>query len=375
MGRYRPLRADIDLDALRHNYRVAQAAAGSGRCLAVVKANAYGHGAIECAHALADMAPAFAVAMIEEAEALRDSGIAHPIVLLEGFFSATEIALIAERQYWPAVHQAWQVDALLAATPSQPINVWLKLDSGMHRLGFSPDEAVAQWQRLAACPHVTGLHLVTHFATADGADDAAQRQYQQQRACVAEVVARLHALGYDVPCCLANSPATVRGDARGEWHRPGIILYGGVPCEERMPSVSLRTVMTLSSRLIAIRTLEAGEALGYSRGFVAPTRMTVGIVACGYADGYDRHAQEGTPVLVDGQRTRLIGRVSMDMLTIDLSTVEQPSLSSEVVLWGRSATGAALPIEDVAKGCSTIAYTLMTGISARVPRYYHASAQ
>ena len=375
MGRYRPLRADIDLDALRHNYHVAQAAASNGRCLAVVKANAYGHGAIDCARALADLAPAFAVAMIEEAEALRDSGISHPIVLLEGFFSAAELALIAERYYWPAVHHAWQVDAVLEAAPSQPINVWLKLDSGMHRLGFSPDEAVAQWQRLAACPHVTGLHLVTHFATADGADDAAQRQYDQQRACVADVVARLQALGYDVPCSLANSSATMRGDARSEWHRPGIMLYGVEHCDERVQPVSLRTVMTLSSRLMAIRTLNAGEALGYSRGFVAPKRMTVGTVACGYADGYDRHAQEGTPVLVDGQYARIVGRVSMDMLTLDLSTIEQPTLSSEVILWGQSAMGATLSIEDVAKGCNTIPYTLMTGISSRVPRYYHATGQ
>lgn len=373
MGRYRPLRADIDLDALRHNYRLAQARAGSGRCLAVVKANAYGHGAAACAHALADLAPAFAVAMIEEADALRDSGITHPIVLLEGFFSASELPLIAERQYWPAVHQPWQVDALLAATPRQPVNVWLKLDSGMHRLGFSADDAVAQWQRLAACPHVQGLHLVTHFATADSADEDSLRQYEQQRACVASVVDRLNALGYEVPCCLANSPATVRGDARGGWHRPGIILYGAAPCDVALQQVALKTVMTLRSRLIAIRTLNAGEPLGYGRGFIAPHTMTVGIVACGYGDGYDRHAQEGTPVLVDGQRTRIIGRVSMDMLTIDLTSIQQPTLESEVVLWGQAANGIKLPIDDVARGCSTIAYTLMTGVSARVPRYYHRS--
>lgn len=373
MGRYRPLRADIDLEALRHNYQLAQAQAGDGQCLAIVKANAYGHGAIACAHALADLAPAFAVAMIEEAEALRDSGITHPIILLEGFFSADELPLIAKRQYWPAVHQTWQVDALLAAQPVKPINAWLKLDSGMHRLGFSPDEAVVQWQRLAACPHVQGLHLITHFATADGADPAAQLQYDQQRACVAQVIKRLNALGYDVPCCLANSPATVRGNARGAWHRPGIILYGASPCEDDVPPANLQTVMTLRSRLIAIRTLEAGEPLGYGRGFIAPVRMTVGIVACGYGDGYDRHAQEGTPVLVDGQRSRIIGRVSMDMLTIDLTSIQQPTLESEVVLWGQAANGIKLPIDDVARGCSTIAYTLMTGVSARVPRYYHRS--
>lgn len=373
MGRYRPLRADIDLEALRHNYQLAQAQAGNGRCLAVVKANAYGHGAAACAHALADLAPAFAVAMIEEAEALRDSGISHPIVLLEGFFSAAELPLIAERQYWPALHQAWQVEALLAAQPTKPINAWVKLDSGMHRLGFSPDEAVAQWQRLAACPHVEGIHLITHFATADGADSKAQKQYNQQRACVAQVAERLTALGYEVPCCLANSPATVRGNARGDWHRPGIILYGASPCDAEISSVSLQTVMTLRSRLIAIRTLEAGEPLGYGRGFIAPTRMTVGVVACGYGDGYDRHAQEDTPVLVDGQRSRIIGRVSMDMLTIDLTSIDNPTLESDIVLWGQAANGTVLPIDEVARGCGTIAYTLMTGVSARVPRHYHRS--
>ena len=373
MGRYRPLRADIDLDALRHNYRLAQAQAGSGRCLAVVKANAYGHGAAACAHALADLAPAFAVAMIEEADALRDSGITHPIVLLEGFFSAAELPLIAEQGYWPAVHQAWQVDALLAARPAQPVNAWLKLDSGMHRLGFSADEAVAQWQRLAACPHVQGLHLITHFATADGADEAAQQQYERQRACVTDVVERLNALGYEVPCCLANSPATVRGNARGAWHRPGIILYGAAPCDPKVQSVSLKTVMTLRSRLIAIRSLAAGEPLGYGRGFIAPHAMTVGIVACGYADGYDRHAREGTPVLVDGQRSRIVGRVSMDMLTIDLTDIVAPTLDSDIVLWGRAEDGTVLAVDEVAQGCDTISYTLMTGVSARVPRRYHRS--
>ena len=371
MGRYRPLRADIDLDALRHNYRLAQAYAGEGRCLAVVKANAYGHGAAACAHALSDLAPAFAVAMIEEAETLRDSGITHPIVLLEGFFCAAELPLINERGYWPAVHQEWQVDALLSARPSRSFNVWLKLDSGMHRLGFSAADAVTQWKRLAACPHVQGLHLVTHFATADGADEQAQRQYEQQRACVVEVVERLKALGYDVPCCLANSPATVRGNARGSWHRPGIILYGASPCDAASQHLSLNNVMTLRSRLIAIRTLDAGEPLGYGRGFVAPHAMTIGVVACGYGDGYDRHAKEGTPVLVDGQRTRLIGRVSMDMLTIDLSGIENPTLDSDVVLWGEAAEGTVLSVDEVAQWCDTISYTLMTGIAARVPRYYH----
>ena len=370
MGRFRPLKADIDLGALRYNYRNAVVRAGGAHCLAVVKANAYGHGATECAQALSDLAPAFGVASIEEADALRDSGVVQPIVLLEGFFSIEEIPLMAARHYWPVVHEAWQVNALLAASLSHSINVWLKLDSGMHRLGFSPDALVRHWSELAACPHVTGMHLISHFATADGADERSRQQYAQQRACISGVVTQLKAQGYGVPLSLANSPATLCGNAPGAWHRPGIMLYGGAPSSAPEYQIPLAPVMTLRSQLIAIRDVPQGEALGYGGSFVTERPLRVGIVACGYGDGYDRHARTGTPVLVNGQRTRIIGRVSMDMLSVDITDIEGAMLGSEVVLWGQSITGAVLAIDDVARGCDTIAYTLMTGVSMRVPRDY-----
>lgn len=361
----RPLRAVIDLAALRHNYRQAAQCAPQAKLLAVLKANAYGHGAVACAHALADNAPAFGVACIEEALALRESGIRRPIALLEGLFDLEELLLIEREQLWPVLNQVWQVDAILNMRPQAPITVWLKLDSGMHRLGLSPEAFLVQWRRLAACPHVTGVHLVTHFATADGDTEHEQHYYHRQRQCAEHVASRLRQEGHVVPTCLANSPATLSGLAAGQWHRPGVMLYGVDPRIKQSPSHVLKPVMTLESRLIAIRDIAAGESVGYGGRYVAPHTMRIGVVACGYGDGYDRHAREGTPVLVDGELAQVVGRVSMDMLTVDLSQVPAPSLESRVVLWGDN-----LPIETVAAHCETISYTLMTGVAQRVPRIY-----
>lgn len=364
----RPLHAVIDLEALRHNYRLARDLAPASRALAVIKADAYGHGAVACAQALEGLAPAFAVACLEEAERLREAGIATPIVLLEGIFSADELARVDALGLWTAVHSDWQVDALLAHRPRHPIPTWLKVDTGMHRLGFPPERATAIWERLAAAPeHVTDLHLMTHFATADALDPG---YFAQQMQHVDRLAARLGA-----PTCLANSPATLAWPrAHGTWNRPGVMLYGSNPLEgENDAARELRPVMTLRSEIIAVRDIERGEPVGYGGRWIASRRSRIGVIAVGYGDGYDRHAADGTPVLVDGQRCALAGKVSMDMATVDITEVPEAGIGSRVVLWGRDDSGEVLSVDEVAAHCDTISYTLLTGILPRVPRHYRAA--
>lgn len=362
----RPLVAHIDLDALRHNYRLACELAPNSRSVAVLKADAYGHGAARCARALQDEAPAFAVAAIEEAVQLRKSGIEAPIVLLEGIFSPDELELVDELGLWMAIHSPWQLEAALAHHPRRPIPVWLKVDSGMHRLGFAPQDAEAAWQRLRDAPdRVTDLHLMSHFATADLGDS---RYFRRQHAVLQTLAERL-----DAPLCLANSPTVLaHPEGHGDWNRPGVMLYGSDPLELSCDaSRRLRPVMSLRTEIIAVRELESGEPVGYGGRFITPGRARIGVVACGYGDGYDRHAIDGTPVLVDGQRTTIAGKVSMDMLTVDLTHLPDAGIGSEVVLWGTSRHGSELSVDEVARHCDTISYTLLTGVLPRVPRRYN----
>lgn len=361
----RPLVADINLDALRHNYQLACRCAPQSRSVAVIKADAYGHGAVACAKALEDQAPVFAVACIEEALTLRQGGITQPIVLLEGIFSADELALVDTHGFWIAVHTQWQVDALLAATPRQPIPVWLKVDSGMHRLGFAIEQAASLWRQLSAASSVASLHLMSHFASADSHDN---RYFNQQMSRLQTLASELAA-----PLCLANSPATLAWPiAHGDWNRPGVMLYGSDPLEvANEVTQQLQPVMTLRSEIIALREIEEGEPVGYSGRWRAPRRSRIAVVACGYGDGYDRHAQDGTPVLVNGQHCAIAGKVSMDMLTVDVTDVLNATIGSEVILWGRASSGEVLPVDEVARHCDTISYTLLTGVLPRVPRRYH----
>ncbi|MCP1314726.1 alanine racemase [Halomonas sp. 707D7] len=360
----RPLAAHIDLDALRHNYRIAADCAPQSRSVAVIKADAYGHGALACARALEPLAPALAVASIEEALALRAGGITRPVVLLEGFFDADELALIDEHGFWVSVHSDWQVEALLAFTPRRPIPVWLKVDSGMHRLGFEPARVERVWRRLAAASQVGELHLMSHFATADAGDSG---YFETQLETVKALSRTLEA-----PLCLANSPATLaHRAAHGAWNRPGVMLYGSNPLEvDNAIATSLRPVMSLRSQIISLREIAAGEPVGYGGRWRAARPSKIAVVAAGYGDGVDRHAADGTPVLVDGQRCAIVGRVSMDMLTVDVTEVASAAIGSEVVLWGESAGGARLSVDEVARHCDTISYTLLTGVLPRVPRYY-----
>lgn len=382
----RPLVAEINLSALRHNYQLAVQQAASPLVMAVIKANAYGHGAVQVAQALTDLTPAFGVSCIEEAEELRLAGISNTLVLLEGFFSGNELPLIIKQGYELVIHSPWQLQELLnfftnqtqqLAKPAQ-LNLWLKVDSGMHRLGFSPAEVKVAYQQLKARPEVGQLTLISHLACADELTNPVTQQQLQ-------VVGSLQQqLGCAVS--LANSPATLAWPETFQGYlRPGLMLYGvspfastQQPCEQPQSldssqvnsglyylSQQLQSVMTLKTRLISIKEVPAGAAVGYGGRFITQRPTKIGVAACGYGDGYPRQAQDGTPVLVDGHLCELAGRVSMDMLTIDLSNCPQAHIGSEVILWG-----GALPVNKVAKYCSTISYTLLTGVMQRVKRIY-----
>jgi alanine racemase len=349
----RPLRASIDLSALSHNLDVARHHARDARVLAVIKANAYGHGLLRAAGALRQ-ADGFAVLGLEEAIALRDAGHTQPILLLEGVFDAGELPEVARHRLTPVIHAPHQLDMLAQAGPESPREMFVKINTGMNRLGFSPAELPAVLGRLRTLPAAGQLTLMTHFARADE-DDGIAQQLTVFRNCTA---------GLGLPVSLANSAALLRDpETVGDWVRPGIMLYGASPFPGKTGTqLGLRAAMTLASRLIAVRQLRPGDPVGYGGTFTADRPMRLGVVACGYADGYPRHAGTGTPILVEGARTRTLGRVSMDMLCADITALPQADVGSEVVLWGEG-----LPAEEVAAAAGTIAYELFTHLGPRVP--------
>ena len=356
----RPARALIDLQALRHNYQLAREVTGA-KALAVIKADAYGHGAVRCAQALEADADGFAVACIEEALELRDAGIRAPILLLEGFFEADELPLIVEHDFWCVVHSLWQLDAIEQATLAKPIQVWLKLDTGMHRVGLHPSEYKNAYQRLQASGKVAKIVLMSHFARADELDSL--RSVEQ----VAVFLAARDDLSAEVS--LRNSPAILGWPSvPSDWVRPGLMLYGATPFEQDHPlAARLQPVMTVESKVICVRELPAGEPVGYGAKFITPKPMRIGVVAMGYADGYPRHAPTGTPVLVAGQRSQLLGRVLMDMLCIDLTDVPDAGLGSTVELWGKNILAS-----ELAEKAETIPYQIFCNLK-RVPRLYSGS--
>ena len=355
----RKVRADIHLDAIVHNYRLAKAQAPTTMAAAIVKANAYGHGAVPVARALANDADAFGVACIEEAMELREAGLRQPIILLEGFFDADELPLIAEHGFWPALHSEHQERWLEQFSSPARFPVWLKLDTGMHRLGVAPDQVESLVARLRQCEVVSEVLLMTHFARSD---EPSLPMTRDQLGCFDRVAAQL-GLG----ASLSNSAAVMAWpEAHRQWLRPGIMLYGATPFGESNPVADqLRAGMTLSSEIIAVREVPAGETVGYGATFSCDRTRRIGTVAMGYGDGYPRHARNGTPVLVEGVRTSLAGRVSMDMLTVDLTDIPQADIGSRVELWGQR-----LPVSEVAQWCDTIPYTLLTCLTPRVPRVY-----
>jgi len=349
----RPATAVIDLAALRHNLAEARRRAPGSRVVAVVKANGYGHGAARLLPALgaADM---LGVACLEEAVALREAGAKPPMLLLEGVFEAEELETCARLGCEVAVHEPGQVRMLELARLERPLTVWLKVDSGMGRLGFRPEEAPAVRQRLADCAAVApGIRVMSHFASADEpGDEGTPRQ-----------LAMLAALDLPGERSYANSAGVIGWPvAHGDWVRPGIMLYGVSPMAGRTgPEEELKPVMTLTTRLIAVKELRSGEPVGYGATWRAERATRIGIAAIGYGDGYPRHAASGTPVRVEGRPAVLAGRVSMDMVAIDLGRDSEAEVGASVLLWGEG-----LPIEIVARHAGTIGYELLCGITGRV---------
>jgi len=349
----RPIVARISPAALAHNLNVARRRAPSAQMMAVIKAAGYGHGLLRAAQAMS-AADAFAVCELDAAVRLREAGFRQRIVLLEGFFSAAELPVFCAHRFTPVLHQQEQID-LLAATPLPlRLDALVKVNTGMNRLGGAPARAHDALAALEAIPWVGALTLMTHFACADEPGGI-----ETQLARFGEVCARTP----DLPRSLANSAALL-ADARthAAWVRPGIMLYGASPFAHRSAQeLGLAPAMTLASEIIAVQTLEPGAAVGYGATFRAETAMRIGIVACGYADGYPRHAPNGTPVLVDGMRVPLAGRVSMDMLAVDLTHAPAAQVGSPVVLWGEG-----LPADEVARHAGTIAYQLFCAVAPRV---------
>ena len=358
----RPIQATVHLSALRHNLMRARQAAPDAQVWAVVKANAYGHG-IERVFDGLRAADGFALLDLEEAARVRALGWRGPILLLEGVFEARDLELCSRLGLWHTVHCDEQIDMLALHKTHEPHRVFLKMNSGMNRLGFTPERYRSAWTRLNALPQVDEISLMTHFSDADG-DKGIARQ-----------MTRFTEATRDLPGerSLSNSAATLRhaheAAVRADWIRPGIAVYGSSPDfpQHSASHWGLQPAMSLNARIIAVQSLQVGDSVGYGSSFVADRPMCIGVVACGYADGYPRICPTGTPVLVDGAPSRTVGRVSMDMLTVDLTDLPAAGWGSTVTLWGQAASGAVLCIDDVAQAAGTVGYELMCALAQRVP--------
>ena len=355
----RATRAEINLAALKHNLQVAQQAVPNSRQMAIIKANGYGHGIVEVARALRNT-DAFGVATLDEAINLREGGIYHPIVLLEGFTRATELPLIHAYDLECVIHHKSQV-SILEKTNDKPVKIWLKIDTGMHRLGFEVSEAQKTYERLSDCASVIKpIRLMTHLANADDRND------QNTEEQCESFTSAIKSLG-NVETSIANSAGILGWPiSHTNWVRPGIMLYGVSPFTDSLGEQhKLKPVMTLQSELIGIKQLKKGDRVGYGGTYTCDADMTVGVVAIGYGDGYPRHARTGTPVLVNDTTVQLVGRVSMDMVTVDLSKCPSAKIGDAVTLWGEG-----LPVETIASNANTIGYELLCGVTQRVVYNY-----
>ena len=360
----RPILATIHTAALRNNIQRARRAAPDAKVWAVVKANAYGHG-IERVFEGLRSADGFALLDLDEAARVRKLGWRGPILLLEGVFEQRDLELCSRLGLWHTVHCDEQIHMLATHKTEMPHRVFLKMNSGMNRLGFAPHQYRAAWTRLNALPQVEEISLITHFSDADGAKG------------IEEQLRIFNTTTQDLPGerSLANSAALLRHriPAAADWVRPGIALYGSAADfpEHSYADWQLLPTMTLSSKIIAVQAINTSATVGYGSIFKADKPMTIGVVACGYADGYPRHCSTGTPVLVQGMRTRMVGRVSMDMITVDLEPLilagVEVGVGSEVTLWGNASKGAVLAIDEIAQAGGTVGYELMCALAQRVP--------
>lgn len=354
----RALKASFHSAAFSSNLKRVKSYSPNSKVMAVLKANAYGHGLIEAARALND-ADGFSVLTLSEAIELREHGFTQHLLLLEGFFKPYEVKICSLMGIGAVIHHAQQIDYINQVKPVKPIDVHLKVNTGMNRLGFMPKDVDLILKQLEESPYINKIVIMTHFSDADG-----EKGVASQLACFNEIK------GIDIyERSVANSAAIIKyPETHFEWVRPGIMLYGASPFDDKTGNdFQLKPVMSLRSEIIAIQTLEESQSVGYGSVFTAPHKMTVGIVACGYADGYPRHAPSGTPLMVDGVITQTVGRVSMDMLYVDLSSLPNAGVGSSVELWGKGVL-----VDEVARQSHTVGYELLCAISAsnRVPMEY-----
>ncbi len=360
----RPIRAEVSLSALRHNYALAKSTAPKSKVFAVVKANAYGHGVERVAKALKD-ADGFATLELDSAVKLRSLKVKSPILMLEGFFEEKELPLFAQHGLASAVRDIEQIKMLATAELLKPVDAFLKFNTGMNRLGLDPPLTGYAMSTAATNTNFGAITLMTHFASADGKEGVAAQlaRFEEIVKAAKPVFAQK---GFQQS--IANSAALLRyPETRRDWVRPGIMVYGSSPFADRTAAMlGLKPAMTLRSEIIGVQALQPGDTVGYGGIFTAKKKMRIGIVACGYADGYPRHApgsnEEGTPVIVSGKRTRTVGRVSMDMLVVDITDLPHVQLGAPVTLWG----GDELPVDEVAHACGTVGYELLCAVAPRV---------
>ncbi|MCW8886462.1 MAG: alanine racemase [Motiliproteus sp.] len=355
----RPARAIVNLNAIRHNYQTAKSLIPNAKATAIVKANAYGHGAVAVAQALASEADAFGVACLEEALELRQAGITNPILLLEGFFEAEELEAIDQYDLETAIHNQQQIEWLKKAKLQRPLKIWLKIDTGMGRLGFNTEQFPDAYRQLNQSSNTDSIVLMSHFARADETQcDETQNQIERFQSVTQ---------GLNHPISLANSPGILAWpQSQGDWIRPGMMLYGASPLDHgNANSAQLKSAMTLQSGIISIKEFQPGESIGYGAHFTCQRPSKIAVVAMGYGDGYPRTAPPNTPVLINGQRCPLVGRVSMDMLTVDVTDLDQVDIGDGVIFWGEDLT-----VTEVAEHCGTIGYEMVTRLTGRAPLVY-----
>ncbi|MDV5227029.1 alanine racemase [Providencia rettgeri] len=350
----------INRRALRHNLHRVRELAPHSRLIAIVKANAYGHGLTEVGSTVEDLVDGFGVARLKEAIALREQGIKSPIVLLEGFFERADLTYLVEQQIDTVIHCVEQLEMLESSSLSKPIKVWMKLDTGMHRLGVLPQDAEAFYQRLQCCKNVKlPINIVSHFCQADEPELPTTTQQIQ---CFKQFIANKAG----EKSIAASAGILLWPEAHYDWVRPGIIMYGASPQEGKSAEqFGLQSVMTLKSTLIAVRKHAAGQCVGYGATWCSERDTQLGVVAIGYGDGYPRSAPSGTPVLINGRKVPIVGRVSMDMITVDLGPNANDKVGDEVILWGK-----ALPVEEIAAYAGIINYELLTKLTSRVVMEY-----
>lgn len=356
----RPTKAIVRLGAIAQNLKTAQRLAPQSEIMAVIKANAYGHGAVAVARELQTRVPAFAVAFFDEAVQLREAGISKPILILQGTTTQADVAEAAAKDFWLMLHSRQQVERVLRATTRNPVKVWIKADTGMHRLGLSGQELDDAYEALSASANVQqGMVLCSHLACADELSNLMTlQQVKQSRACADK---------YDLPLSLANSAGIIGWpQSHAEWNRPGYMLYGNTPLRSQdVPAPELIPAMTMTSEIISIRELKIGDGIGYGQNWKATKPTTIGTIPIGYADGYPRHATNGTPVLVNGQRVPLAGRASMDMISVDISELDRVEPGDPVELWGEN-----ISVNEIAEYAGTIGYEILAGLTGRAPLIY-----